>query len=77
MTTVHKDNYNNTHKTATTIHTANQQQLHTIQLKTSNNTHKTNQNTYCKDIELDDASLFEDIFTKSVWTDWGESRSNA
>ena len=50
MTTVHtrqlqqytQDSFNNTHKTATTIHTANQQQLHTIQLKTSNNTHKTN-----------------------------------
>jgi len=28
---------NNTHKTTTTIHTANQQQLHKIQLKTSNN----------------------------------------
>jgi len=28
----------------TTIHTANQQQLHTTQLKTSNNTHETNEN---------------------------------
>jgi len=34
--------YNNTHKITTTIHTANQQQLHTRQLKTSNNTHETN-----------------------------------
>ena len=32
----------NTHKITTTIHTANQQQLHTRQLKTSNNTHDTN-----------------------------------
>ena len=31
----------NTHKMTTTIHTANQQQLHTRQLKTSNNTHET------------------------------------
>jgi len=29
------------HKTTTTIHTANQQQLHKRQLKTSNNAHKT------------------------------------
>ena len=36
--------YNNTHKITTTIHTASQQQLHTRQLKTSNNTHETNQN---------------------------------
>ena len=35
------------HKTTTTIHTANQQQLHTRQLKTSNNTRETNQNTTC------------------------------
>ena len=42
--------YNNTHKTTTTIHTANQQQLHTRQLKTNNNTHETNKNftTYTK-----------------------------
>ena len=38
MTTIHtrqlqQYNYNNTHKTTTTIHTANQQQLHTGQLK--------------------------------------------
>ena len=44
-----QDNYNSTHKTTTTIHTrqlqqytANQQQLQTSQLKTSNNTHETN-----------------------------------
>ena len=37
-----------THKTTTTIHTVNQQQLHTRQLKTSNKTHETNQNTTCK-----------------------------
>jgi len=36
-----QDNYNNTHKTTTTIHTTNQQQLHTRQLKTSNNTYET------------------------------------
>ena len=54
MTTIHtrqlqqhtQDNYNNTHKTTTTIHTANQQQLHTRQLKTSN-TCETNYNTTC------------------------------
>ena len=34
----------NTRTITTTIHTANQQQLHTRQLKTSNNTHETNQN---------------------------------
>ena len=34
----------NTHKITTTILRANQQQLHTRQLKTSNNTHETNQN---------------------------------
>ena len=43
MTTVHThDNYNNTHKTTTAIHTANQQQLHTRQQYTQdnyNNTH--------------------------------------
>ena len=40
MTTIHtrqqqytQDNYNNTHKTTTTIHTANQQQLHKDNLK--------------------------------------------
>ena len=38
---------NNTHNTTTTIHTVNQQQLHVIQLKTSNKTHETNQNTTC------------------------------
>ena len=38
---------NNTHKITTTIHTANQQQLHKRQLKTSNNTHETKQNTTC------------------------------
>ena len=65
MTTIHtrqlqqhtQDNYNNTHKTTTTIHTrqlqnthkttttidtANQQKLHTRQHKTSNNTCETN-----------------------------------
>ena len=46
LTTIYKDNYN-THKTTTTIHTANQQQLYTRQLKTSNNTCETNQNTTC------------------------------
>ena len=35
---------NNTHKTTTTIHTVNQQQLYTRQLKTSNSTHEKNQN---------------------------------
>jgi hypothetical protein len=33
------------HTTTTTIHTANQQQLHTTQLKTSNKTYETNWNT--------------------------------
>ena len=33
---------NNTHKTTTTIHKVNQQQLHKRQLKTSNKTHETN-----------------------------------
>ena len=33
-----------THNITTTIHTANQQQLHTRQLKTINNTHETNYN---------------------------------
>ena len=37
----------NTHKITTTIHTVNQQQLHTRQLKASNKTHETNQNTTC------------------------------
>ena len=36
----------NTHKITTTIQTANQQQLHIRQLKTSNNTHETNQKFY-------------------------------
>ena len=35
------------YKTTTTIHTANQQQLHTTDLKTSNKTHDTNYNTTC------------------------------
>ena len=35
----------NTHKTTKTIHTANQQQSHTTQLRTSNKTHDTNLNT--------------------------------
>ena len=55
MTTIHtrqlqqftQDNYNNRHKTTATIHTANQQQLHTRQLKTSNNTHDAYYNTAC------------------------------
>ena len=34
----------NTHKITTTTHMANQQQLHTRQLKTSNHTHETHQN---------------------------------
>ena len=34
----------NTHNITTTIHTAKQQQLHTRQIKTSKNTHETNQN---------------------------------
>jgi len=42
-----QDNCNNTHKTTTTIHTRQLQQLHTRQLKTSNNTHDTNYNTTC------------------------------
>jgi len=50
MTTIHtrqlqqntRSTNNNTHKTTTTIHTVNQQQLHTRQLKTSNKTHKLN-----------------------------------
>ena len=44
MTTIHtrqlqqhtQDNYNNTYKTTTKIHTANQQQLRTRQLKNNN-----------------------------------------
>ena len=36
-----------THKITTTIHTVNQLQLHTRQLKTSNKPHETNQNTTC------------------------------
>jgi len=48
-TTIHTANQLTTitHKTTTTIYTANQQQLHTRQLKTSNNTHDTNYNTTC------------------------------
>ena len=37
----------NTQKITTTIHTTNRQQLNTRQLKISNNTHETNQNTTC------------------------------
>jgi len=38
----HKTTNNNTRKTTTKIHTANQQQLHIRQLKTSNNKHEKN-----------------------------------
>jgi len=38
---------NNTHKSTTTIHTVNQQQLPKRQLKTSNKTPETNYSTTC------------------------------
>ena len=37
----------NTHKATKTIHTANQQQSHTTQLRTGNKTHDTNLKTAC------------------------------
>ena len=39
------------YKTTKTIHTANQQQSHTTQLKTSNKTHDTNVNTTCTKVK--------------------------
>ena len=46
-THTHTHSTTNTHKITTTIHTTNQQQLRTRQLKTSNNTRETNQNFTC------------------------------
>jgi len=74
---MHTHRTTNTHNVTTTIHTANQQQLHTRQLKTSNNTRETNYNTTCTEGKNTQARQYcvqflvrvaVDIFNKQSWT---------